>query len=80
MKIEDLGDEAANPAPIHYTVVIIDIIESRTNVLLNKKRCGMNIKLVRDRQGKKERISNFRFDPRRRLDTMIKRVNPAKRP
>jgi hypothetical protein len=30
-----------NPAPIHYTVVIIEIIESRTNVLLNEKRCGI---------------------------------------
>jgi hypothetical protein len=38
-----------------------DVIESRTNVLLNKKRCGMNSKsrrnglrdkLVRDREGK----------------------------
>lgn len=30
-----------DPAPIYYTVVIIEVIESCTNELLNKKRCGI---------------------------------------
>jgi hypothetical protein len=40
-KRECLIGAGQTTAPIHYTVVMIGIIESRTNELLNKKRCGI---------------------------------------